>query len=283
MQSSHNLFKYKNVVERQDVKKIETTYIPKKKEINFLNSDENINFFDANTQTDESRDYQSVRITQFNLELEKMKKKYHQVIKKERDKFFKELRLIKENVIESSYQEGELLKKEAYQSGLKEGRLDGYEVGKVEGYQAGIEESEYLKKNALKIIEEAKKEVVTYQKEKQSDFVNLASIMAEKIINKELSLNEIELSDILQPVLNKLDKDNNFITIFVTKSNFESTKTYMQKVKNEFPSIKFAVFVDDSLELNGCVIDTNFEVIDLQIRKQLDLMVLDITKGELNE
>lgn len=283
MQSSHNLFKHKNVIERQDVKKIETMHTPKKKKNNFFGSNEDVNFLYPSASTDENDDYQSYKITQFNLELEKMKKKYHQVIKKERDKFFKELRLIKENVIEKSHEEGELIKTEAYQIGLKEGRLDGYEVGKVEGYQAGVEESEYLKENALRIIEDAKKEVNVYQKEKKAEFIKLASIMAEKIINQELSLNEIELSSILQPVLNKLDKEDNFITVFVTKLNFEGTKIYMQKVKTEFPNIKYTVLVDEALETNGCIIDTNYEVLDLQISKQLDLMILDVTNGDLNE
>jgi flagellar biosynthesis/type III secretory pathway protein FliH len=43
--------------------------------------------------------------------------------------------------------------------------------------------------------------------------------MAENIIHHELSLSEDKLKLLLQPVLNQLEKAENFISIYVTKDN----------------------------------------------------------------
>lgn len=219
-------------------------------------------------------------ISNLEKELEALKKKYQIVIKKERDKFFHELRTIRATVEEATELEAERIKEEAYDSGLKEGRLDGFEVGKKEGFQVGVEEAGYLKDNALEIIKNTKEQVEQYKKEKQNEFIELASIMAEKVVNEELSTDEVSLRKIIAPVLNRLDKEDNFITVFVTKDNYESTIKYMEKLKQTSEQMKYTVLVDESLKLNGCVIETDYEVIDLDIKKQLELMVKDLSEGE---
>ena len=280
MLSSHNVYKQSEMVEDKRVKKIKTDYVVKKKEPVYFDIDGNITSNDQDEEQIIITEHQKIKMRQFNKEVEKSKKHLDKVFKKERDKFFAELRRIKEQVIEQAKLEGEALKKEAYEEGLKEGQLDGYESGLENGYQAGEEKANHLKENALKVIENAENEMKKYQREKQHEFIDLASIMAETILGKELKQTKSELQTLLEPVLNKLDKNDNFITIFVRKENQEHTNKYMNELKECYPEMKFAVIVDDSLEKNGCIVETNYELIDLQLRKQLDLMVNDLTKGE---
>lgn len=224
--------------------------------------------------------YQSQKRKQeiFDQSLQKTRDDYLLMIKKEKQKFFHELLRLKEEVLQKSLEEGEQIKQEAYLAGVKEGQLDGFESGKESGFDAGLKEAESLKQNALSIIEQTNEAMNAYQKEKQEDFIKASALMAENIINQELSLSEDKLKLLLQPVLNKVEKADNFITIFVTKDNLENTNLYMEKMKEQFAGLKFAVLVDEALETNGCVIETNYEVIDLQIKKQLDAMVKDLMK-----
>ena len=273
MLSSHNFFKHSEMVEEKEIRKIETNYVIKKKEpiVTDEEGEEDIIL----------TEFQKEKMAEFMSEVNQAKMHLNRVLKKERDKFFSELRKLKAEVLENARVEGEKIKKEGYQAGLTEGQLDGYESGLENGYQAGLEDANVLKKNALKVIDQATAEMVVYQKEKQHEFIELSSIMAEKILHKELSLSEPELKVLLEPVLNKLEKGDNFITIFVTKSNQESTKVFMESLKETYTDMKYVVLVDNSLEKNGCVIETNYELIDLQLKKQLDGMVKDLLNGEL--
>lgn len=276
MLSSHSFYKQSEMIEEELVKKIETNYTIKKKPI--INEEKKHVLEKPELDIVISK-HQEKEIASFNQDVDRMKKKLKKIFKNERDKFFSELRELKTVVIDQAKLEGETLKEEAYQEGLKEGQLDGYNSGLENGYQAGLKEAEELKKNSLLVIEQAKTEIENYQKEKQHEFLELASIMAETIINRELTLSKTELQYLLDPIMNKLDKTDNFITVFVTKVNQDSTNEYMKNLKETFSDLKYAVLIDESLERNGCVIETSYEVIDLQLRKQLDLMIEELSKG----
>ncbi|MDT2829613.1 FliH/SctL family protein [Vagococcus carniphilus] len=278
MLSSRKFFKNAEVVEEKNIKKIETTHIPKKKKQEISHENQDLSVSDLKQIEHDFYQSQKRKQEMFDQSLQKTRDDYLLMIKKEKQKFFHELLRLKEEVLQKSLEEGEQIKQEAYLAGVKEGQLDGFESGKESGFDAGLKEAESLKQNALSIIEQTNEAMNAYQKEKQEDFIKASALMAENIINQELSLSEDKLKLLLQPVLNKVEKADNFITIFVTKDNLENTNLYMEKMKEQFAGLKFAVLVDEALETNGCVIETNYEVIDLQIKKQLDAMVKDLMK-----
>ncbi|MFC6348052.1 FliH/SctL family protein [Vagococcus carniphilus] len=278
MLSSRKFFKNAEVVEEKNIKKIETTHIPKKKKQEIPHENQDLSVSDLKQIEHDFYQSQKRKQEMFDQSLQKTRDDYLLMIKKEKQKFFHELLRLKEEVLQKSLEEGEQIKQEAYLAGVKEGQLDGFESGKESGFDAGLKEAESLKQNALSIIEQTNEAMNAYQKEKQEDFIKASALMAENIINQELSLSEDKLKLLLQPVLNKVEKADNFITIFVTKDNLENTNLYMEKMKEQFAGLKFAVLVDEALETNGCVIETNYEVIDLQIKKQLDAMVKDLMK-----
>jgi flagellar biosynthesis/type III secretory pathway protein FliH len=90
-------------------------------------------------------------------------------------------------------------------------------------------------------MEQTTEAIEIYKKEKQMDFIRVAAVMAENIIHHELSLSEDKLKLLLQPVLNQLEKAENFISIYVTKDNLENTNSYMEKMKESFSDLKFVV------------------------------------------
>ena len=278
MLSSRKFFKNAEVVEEKNIKKIETTHIPKKKKQEIPHENQDLSVSDLKQIEHDFYQSQKRKQEMFDQSLQKTRDDYLLMIKKEKQKFFHELLRLKEEVLQKSLEEGEQIKQEAYLAGVKEGQLDGFESGKESGFDAGLKEAESLKQNALSIIEQTNEAMNAYQKEKQEDFIKASALMAENIINQELSLSEDKLKLLLQPVLNKVEKADNFITISVTKDNLENTNLYMEKMKEQFAGLKFAVLVDEALETNGCVIETNYEVIDLQIKKQLDAMVKDLMK-----
>lgn len=278
MQSSRNFFKNEDTNTHSEVKKIETFYTPKSREV--TGSKESLTVSEMKQLEYNFNEIQREKEKQLINELNKEKYDFKKLIQKEKAKFFKELIELRQAVLVKAEDESNEIKEVAYQLGLKEGQKDGYETGVQEGYIAGQLEAESLKENAHKIMEQTTEAIEIYKKEKQMDFIRVAAVMAENIIHHELSLSEDKLKLLLQPVLNQLEKVENFISIYVTKDNLENTNSYMEKMKESFSDLKFAVLVDESLEKNGCIIETNYEVIDLQIQKQLDLMVKDLYEGD---
>lgn len=280
MQSSRKFFKNTEIIEENRIKKIETTHVPKKRSINSVSNNQELSVSEKKQIEHDFYEFQQNKKAKFFLELSQAKENFLNVIKKEKKKFFQELLHLRELVLKEATDEGEIIKKKAFEIGLKEGQLDGYETGKVDGYQAGLLEAESLKNNAKNLITQTQVAMNSYQKEKQDDFIKLAILMAENIINQEISMSEDKLKMLLQPILNKIEKSDNFITIFVTKEHLEHTNNYMEEMKRQFADLKFAVLLDESLEKNGCIIETNYEVIDLQVKKQLDAMLSDLLKEE---
>lgn len=278
MRSSRNFYKNNDINSHSGVKKIETFYKPKTRIVN--DSKDKLTVSEMKQLEYNFKEIQKEKENQLLNDLNKDKDNFKKLLQKEKAKFFKELIELRKSVLLKAEEESNQIKETAYQVGLKEGQQDGYKTGVHEGYIAGQLEAESLKENARRIIEQANVSILNYKKEKQVDFIKVAAVMAEKIIHHELSLSEDKLKLLLQPILNQLEKAENFISIYVTKENLENTNSYMEKMKESFSDLKFAVLVDESLEQNGCIIETNYEVIDLQIKKQLEQMVKDLSMGE---
>ena len=138
MLSSHNFFKHSEMVEEKEIRKIETNYVIKKKEpiVTDEEGEEDIIL----------TEFQKEKMAEFMSEVNQAKMHLNRVLKKERDKFFSELRTLKAEVLENARVEGEEIKKQGYQAGLTEGQLDGYESGLENDKQKNLRMPMFLRK-----------------------------------------------------------------------------------------------------------------------------------------
>lgn len=271
MQLSRSLYKEAEIDQLTENKRIVTNYqprshskvsaIPSTSEMKQLEHD----FFQQQAQQVELlAKEENSRREQFAEELEQ-----------EKQSFLSELKELKKRVLEQARTDSEVLKGLAREEGLQIGQEDGYQTGYELGHQAGLESVAKLKEQAVSLFKKAETAVYEYQKEKQAELLQLAVSMAENIIHQEITQSSEELFLLLGPLLNQINKMDNFITIFVGKNRQEVVQQKMEELRKEQSVMKYAVLVDESLPLDGCVIETDYEVLDLAIQQQLEAMIND--------
>lgn len=142
-----------------------------------------------------------------------------------------------------------------------------------EGYKAGMEQAQAE-------IEKVRNSIVEFLKAKQDvfeyiapDILEISVEIARKIVKKEIEQNpEIVLETILD-VLKTVSRDETKITLKVNPEQINF-------VKENIPSILTAagldvrtnIVADDTIEIGGCVVQTNNGIVDATIATQLDII-----------
>lgn len=165
----------------------------------------------------------------------------------------------------------------------QEAAEEGYKDGLKHGYQRGIQEAkgvcDEMKKTALDLIQQAKEEVEKYYSENKANIIRLAGDMAENIVNETIDLSSENILMLIKPIIN-LNERNELIVITCHPDKFEFLKKRKSELELAAPNARFVLLSDNNLEKNGCIIENENQIIDLQIRKQIESIVNDIRSME---
>lgn len=194
----------------------------------------------------------------------------------------------KELLIESEqerYNIIELGKKEvlaAKQKGFEQGIKEGFD----QGYKKGLKEAEFeaikIKDNAISIIDQAHKQVKDYLLENQHNIIKLAANMAESIVHTTIDESSKNIIQLVKPILQQYSKMHNII-ITCHSESIDYIKCYLHELEESCPNAKITVLTDNNLEKNGCVIENENSIIDLQIREQLNSMIQELIETKTLE
>jgi flagellar assembly protein FliH len=188
-------------------------------------------------------------------------------------------------IVQKAEVERDELLEQAYQKSqevLEESRNNGYE----EGYQSGYEEG---KKNSDELIDEANDYKKQYweMREKalrdaESDFVNLAIGVIDKIFNRQLEEEDIIL-DIVKNAIESIGYCTS-ITIRVSEDDYDVLEISRSRILAMFPLIdNMDIKTDFSLTKGDCVIDSEKGSVDASVRMQLDQikeLVMNLLQNE---
>lgn len=190
----------------------------------------------------------------------------------------------KESLLKTAEQEAEALKAAAVESGFIEGQTAGYEAGNSAGYLAGMqkaeEESIKMKANIQTMLQEAESFVENYYKEQKEALLDLAGHMAETIVHETIDTSSEQIMDLINPVIHRLRRENQLITLSVRPEQSQLVEEKVGALEKEHPEIRFAVLTDNTLDKNGCTIESAHAIVDLQVRKQLDAMLAEMKEME---
>jgi len=181
----------------------------------------------------------------------------------------------RQKIINTAMEEAERLK--------VQGQEQGYEAGFSQGYQKGMQDAEVegitIKNNAINVLEQAKKNVSEYFIENRANIIKLARDMAESIVHSTIDTTTENIVMLIKPVLQQYGKKENII-ITCHPNNSAYIKGNLHQMEELCPDAKFIILEDKNLESNGCVIENEHQIIDLQIKKQLDAIVDEIKNLE---
>lgn len=206
------------------------------------------------------------------------------LIKKEiEEKFTIENEKLREELLRKIEKEAREKAEIEIKKAIDEASQEGYRDGLKKGYQRGIEEAkavcDEMKKSALSLIDQAKEEVNQYYIDNKNNLIRLAGDMAENIVNATIDLSSENILMLIRPIIN-FNERNELIVISCNPDNYEFLKNSKQQLELAAPNARFVLLSDNNLERNGCIIENENQVIDLQIRKQINAILDDISNME---
>lgn len=214
---------------------------------------------------------------------EERRKQLQRELENEKMTYLRELKELKGRVLEDAQVEVANQHQIGYKTGFTEGQIAGQTDGYQEGYQEGQVIATELRAESLQLLKDAQQAVKTYQLEKQSELLGLAKEMAEKIIQSQIEQTEEQLFGLLKPILNKINKVDNFITILTQECYFDVIQTKMTELKLEQPLMKYTVLIDPTLNKVAFTVETDYEVIKFDLEQQLSAMVQLFEEVKTNE
>ena len=193
--------------------------------------------------------YDSEKARNFDqLNVDKAKKGVMQLLQDAMDKAKKQVGELKSNA-----------KKQGYEAGFEDGFNKGKEAAKEE-FSPVLETIKHL----VEELSEFRKEM--YDKVER-EMIELVITLTKKVIHFEFSTREDAVQEMIQlAVKSVLDRESMVIKIHPTDKEY--AESFLPELHHMYSEIKNITFVAHSgIERGGCVIETNFGVIDARIEK----------------
>ena len=150
-------------------------------------------------------------------------------------------------------------------------RKEGYDSGYEAGFKKGEESAKEESRPFLVTIQEMIKELTGFRKENydkvEREMVEMVISLAKKVIHFEFSMRENAVQDMIRLAVDSvLDKESMVIKINPTDKKYaEKFSPELHRLFDEIKTINFQSH--PGIERGGCIIETNFGVIDASIEK----------------
>lgn len=190
-----------------------------------------------------------------------------------------EIEMEKEEILRRARLEAEDIKQEAEKTAYEDGYKLGYEDGMDQGLNKAMNEALKIKKRALDLITQSEEYVENYYRENQENLIDLAITMAESIVHRKIDASDEGIMMLLQPLLREYAYKEN-IVITCHPDNIQLLKDKLEEVEEISGDNKIVVLRDSNLEKNGCTLENSQQVMDLQIKTQLENILKDIKNME---
>jgi|LGOV01.1.fsa_nt_gb flagellar assembly protein FliH len=162
-------------------------------------------------------------------------------------------------------------KNEAYLEGMIIGKKDGFDEGYKEGLLASEEESNHILGEAKETLNNALEESKKIILDSQEKIIELSLKIAEEIIKKEVELDDSIIVGITKAALYEV-RNLKHIIIKILPEHQSIIEDNISSFKDICPDAYFTVLKDASLKDNGCIIETDKQIIDATIDSQLDVV-----------
>lgn len=190
----------------------------------------------------------------------------------------------RQQLLDETHQEIEILKKQAYeeafQTGLETGKKEGFETGYAQATEQAQIENKEEKENIQLMLEETLAEIDNYKYNKKVELIELASHMAEKIVHKEIDASDKGILALAEPYFYQIDRDEEHVAITVHPSQREQLENQLGQMEQMLPGTRFVIYGNPKVEEKGLIIESSRAVIDLQIKKQLEAMLQEFDEME---
>lgn len=176
-------------------------------------------------------------------------------------------------ILDEALVEAKKIKSDAEKEGYKIGFDSGNEEGYKQGYEKALEQIQIEKKAATKLIVEAQKiknEIISSMEE---EVINLVTSISEKITRISVYNNDEKIIPMIKNALSDINNRERII-IRVNSINIQLLKNKEDDFLKICPSAIFTFLEDNSLNELDCILDSENEVLDLNIENQIKNIIL---------
>ena len=201
--------------------------------------------------------------------------KWEEKLRQARDKMEEKLRDAEHEAgerIRRAEEQAESIRKQAgetgYQAGFQKGRKEGYKSGWDEAARNARETQE----QARALLTDAHRETRQYIARTREEIIQLAASMAKGMIRYSVDVREESIVEMVKNALHQAEERKQVLIRCPAQyvSVLEENVRQFQKV---CPNANFAILEDPSVKSPGCIIETEDQVMDLEIDRQLDNIV----------
>lgn len=180
-------------------------------------------------------------------------------------------------ILKEAEEEAERLKKEAYNQsyelGYHEGLEKGQELGKQESLDIANELITQLKEHCYQIQTEAEK----YMDEVVFDLMELTKKIVEKVTFQVIADSTTGILPMIQNQIKEISRRKQ-IFIRLNPNCYDMVQNQVSKLQQYCSTAQLHLVPDMTLTDYGCVIETESEIIDLQLDKQLDRLFAEFER-----
>lgn len=127
-------------------------------------------------------------------------------------------------------------------------------------------------------LHRSRAEVLEYKSTKKQEILQLAIQMAEKILCRELEISEQNILELVQPELDTLSYEPDMLTLVVHPNQAAWLQENKERLDQLSPGTRFNVVSDRSLSEWAYVLENSRFLVELDIKKQLDAMYLELER-----
>ncbi len=186
-----------------------------------------------------------------------------------RQELLDEIKLEKERIFQEAEAEiGEIrenVKKQAYKEGYKLGRQEGYDYG----IASSEKEAARIKENSISYAKEMEDKINNYLEEEKEAIIDFAIDIAETIVNFSIDRDDENLFKLLEPIISNYEREERLI-VSCNPISYDFIKSRLESLDPSPMETKFIVVKDGNLEKNDLRIESDYQLVDLSIRKQIE-------------
>jgi flagellar assembly protein FliH len=163
----------------------------------------------------------------------------------------------KEEILTEARHRAELMEREAYEKGYRQGEVTGEKVAqkKFESAMTSLE-------SALRELDKLKAEILTSM---EPFLIQFALKVARKIVHQEIKLNQDVVLQNIRAAMNELvHKDS--VTVRLNPSDYQHVSQYPMHISGDVKNLVFEA--DPTVDRGGAILETDFGDLDARIEQQ---------------
>ena len=165
--------------------------------------------------------------------------------------------------------------KEAWKVEKETERQAAREEGYAEGFTLGSEQAKAewskLIETARGIVHSAEEDYKKYLQKQEEDILNLAVAVAGRIVSDVLDKDPESWVHLIRNAIKEV-RDQDAIKIIVSPSRYSEVVENRDVLQSVSRDARIQIFPDESLEENGCFIETAYGRIDASVDRQLSII-----------